>query len=195
VERVYVHASVYDAFVAACEPLVRAYVLGDPEDAATSMGPIAQPWHVAELEAFVADATTRGAGLIAGGVGVQVAGKGRFFQPALLRDVPHDADLFRRESFGPILPIAKVASDDEALARMNDSALGLTASVWTTDLARAERLASELSFGTVYMNRCDSLDPALPWSGTRDSGRGATLSALGFDGLTRPKALHFRLAL
>ncbi|MBL0198149.1 MAG: aldehyde dehydrogenase family protein [Myxococcales bacterium] len=195
VERVYVHESVYDAFVAACEPLVRAYVLGDPEDAATSMGPIAQPWHVAELEAFVADATTRGAGLIAGGVGVQVAGKGRFFQPALLRDVPHDADLFRRESFGPILPIAKVASDDEALARMNDSALGLTASVWTTDLARAERLASELSFGTVYMNRCDSLDPALPWSGTRDSGRGATLSALGFDGLTRPKALHFRLAL
>jgi acyl-CoA reductase-like NAD-dependent aldehyde dehydrogenase len=100
----------------------------------------------------------------------------------------------QQESFGPILAIQKVASDEDALARMNDSSLGLTASVWTKDKARAERLARQLDFGTVYMNRCDALDPALPWVGAKDSGRGVTLSALGFDHLTRPKALHFRLA-
>ncbi len=195
VERVYVHESVYEAFVAACEPLVRAYVLGDPEAGATSLGPIAQPWHVSELEGFVKDATTRGARLVHGGKATQVDGKGRFFQATLLADLSQEADLLRRESFGPILPIAKVTSDEEALAKMNDSALGLTASVWTKDLERAERFARALEAGTVYMNRCDALDPALPWSGVKDSGRGLTLSQLAFDTLTRPKAVHFRLAL
>lgn len=195
VERVYAHESVYDALVAACEPLVRAYVLGDPEADATNLGPIAQPYHPAELEAFVKDATGRGAKLVYGGKAISVDGKGRFFEPTLLAGVPFDADVFKKESFGPILPIAKVASDDEALARMNDSTLGLTASVWTRDLERAERFARLLEAGTVYMNRCDALDPALPWSGVKDSGRGLTLSQLAFDALTRPKAVHFRLAL
>ena len=101
--------------------------------------------------------------------------------------------LFQRESFGPILPLSPVDSDEEALAKMNDSRLGLTASVWTRDRDRAARLASALECGTVYMNRCDALDPALPWTGAKDSGRGVSLSALGFDALTRPKALHFKL--
>ncbi len=100
----------------------------------------------------------------------------------------------QRESFGPILPVACVDSDDEALRLMNDSKLGLTASVWTKDRQRAARMAKSLAYGTVYMNRCDALDPALPWTGVKDSGRGVTLSALGFDALTRPKAIHFRLA-
>jgi len=195
VERVYVHADVYDAFVAACEPLVRAYVLGDPAAEATNLGPIAQPYHPQELTAFVEDAKKRGARLVYGGNATAIGGKGRFFEPTLLADVPFDAEVFRRESFGPLLPIAKVSSDDEALARMNDSSLGLTASVWTKDLARAERFAREIEAGTVYMNRCDALDPALPWSGVKDSGRGLTLSQLAFDTLTRPKAVHFRLAL
>jgi acyl-CoA reductase-like NAD-dependent aldehyde dehydrogenase len=103
--------------------------------------------------------------------------------------------LFQRESFGPILAVAKVASDDEALAKMNDSRLGLTAAVYTSDRDRAARMAAKLEAGTVYMNKCDALDPALPWVGVKDSGRGVTLSALGFDHLTRPKAIHFRLAL
>jgi len=99
----------------------------------------------------------------------------------------------RAESFGPILPVTKVTSDEDALAQMNDSTLGLTASVWTRDAACASRLAAELEVGTVYMNRCDALDPALPWGGAKDSGRGVSLSTLGFDELTRAKALNFRL--
>ncbi len=195
VERVYVHASIYDEVIAAAEPLVRAYVLGDPSDDKTSLGPIAQPWHPKELQAFVDDALAKGAKLIAGGKAVSVNGRGRFFEATMLTDVPPEAELMKRESFGPILAIAKVASDEEALAKMNDSRLGLTASIWTKDRDRAERLARSLEFGTVYMNRCDALDPALPWTGVKDSGRGVTLSTLGFDALTRPKAIHFRLTL
>jgi len=193
VERVYVHESVYEDFVKRAEPLVRAYVLGDPRDAKTTLGPIAQPNHPAELEAMVSDATSRGARLLAGGHATKVAGRGRFFEATLLRDVPPDAQLMRAESFGPILPVTVVKNDEEALARMNDSTLGLTASVWTRDITRAARFASELAVGTVYMNRCDALDPALPWSGVKDSGRGVSLSALGFDELTRTKALNFRV--
>jgi acyl-CoA reductase-like NAD-dependent aldehyde dehydrogenase len=193
VERVYVHRSIYERFLAGAEPLVRAYVLGDPSSDKTTLGPIAQPWHPKELEAFVADATKRGAKLVTGGKVVSVDGRGRFFEATMLRDVPQEADLMQRESFGPILAVAPVDSDEEALEKMNASRLGLTASVWTSDRERAARMARLLDFGTVYMNRCDSLDPALPWTGVKDSGRGVTLSTLGFDALTRPKAIHFRL--
>jgi acyl-CoA reductase-like NAD-dependent aldehyde dehydrogenase len=195
VERVYVHRSVYARFVAAAEPLVRAYVLGDPLDAKTTLGPIAQPNHPAELEDFVRDATAKGAKLVTGGKRAQVEGKGRFFEATLLADVTPAMALLQRESFGPILPVAVVDSDEDALAQMNASSLGLTASVWTKDRERAERMARDLEYGTVLMNRCDALDPALPWTGVKDSGRGVTLSALGFDALTRPKAIHFRLSL
>jgi acyl-CoA reductase-like NAD-dependent aldehyde dehydrogenase len=195
VERVYVHRSIYRRFVEAAEALVRAYVLGDPTDARTNLGPIAQPNHPAELEAFVADAVQNGGHLVAGGRRTSVDGLGRFFEATLLADVPPQAAVLQRESFGPILPLVPVDSDDEALARMNDSTLGLTASVWTGDPQRAERLARSLEFGTVFMNRCDHVDPSLPWSGWKSSGRGLSLSALGFDELTRTKALHFRLAL
>jgi acyl-CoA reductase-like NAD-dependent aldehyde dehydrogenase len=101
--------------------------------------------------------------------------------------------LFREESFGPILPVMRVSSDDEALTLMNDSSLGLTASVWTRDRDRAARFGRALQAGTVFMNRCDYLDPALPWSGWKQSGRGVSLSAMGLEALTRPKAIHFRL--
>jgi acyl-CoA reductase-like NAD-dependent aldehyde dehydrogenase len=193
VERVYVHESVYEEFVARAESLVRAYVLGDPRDARTTLGPIAQPNHPSELEGMVNDAVSRGAKLVTGGHATKVDGRGRFFEATLVRDVPHDARLMRAESFGPILPVAKVKSDDEALARMNDSTLGLTAGVWTRSVERATRFAGELEAGTVYMNRCDALDPGLPWSGVKDSGRGVSLSVLGFDELTRTKALNFRV--
>ncbi len=195
VERVYVHKSLYKRFVELAEPLVRAYVMGDPMDARTTLGPIAQPNHVAELEAFVRDAEAKGARVVTGGKRASVDGKGRFFEATLVEGATQAMALLQRESFGPILPVASVDSDEEALRQMNDSRLGLTASVWTRDRERASRMARALEFGTVYMNRCDALDPALPWTGVKDSGRGVTLSALGFDALTRPKAIHFRLAL
>jgi acyl-CoA reductase-like NAD-dependent aldehyde dehydrogenase len=193
VERVYVHAAVYEAFLDRLEPIARAYVLGDPMAEGTTMGPIAQPGHVAELEALVSDATGKGARVVAGGKRASAGGRGRFFEPTVLAGGSQSMRLFREESFGPILPVMKVASDEEALAMMNDSSLGLTASVWTKDRERAARLARSLEAGTVFMNRCDYLDPALPWSGWKDSGRGVSLSALGFEGLTRAKAIHFRL--
>ncbi len=193
VERVYVHESVYARFLEAAEPLVRAYVMGDPMDEKTTLGPVAQPHHVPELTAMVADAKEKGARVVAGGKATKVNGKGRFFEATLIADVPQGARLMREESFGPLLVVAPVRSEEEALARMNDSALGLTASVWTTDHERAARMARALEYGTVYMNRCDSVDPALPWTGVKDSGRGCSLSSLGFDQLTRPKSIHFRL--
>ena len=194
VARVYVHKSVYGRFLELAESLVRAYVLGDPTAAETTLGPIAQRPHVAELEAFVSDAQARGGRVVAGGKATSVDGRGRFFEATLVADGDQSMELFRRESFGPIVAVARVESDDEALEKMNDSRLGLTASVWTADRGRAARFASALEYGTVFMNRCDYLDPALPWSGRKDSGQGVSLSALGFEGLTRPKAIHFRLA-
>ena len=192
VERAYVHASHYDAFVAGAKRLAEAYVLGDPLAESTTLGPIAQPQHVAELEALVKDAVQRGAKLVTGGRRTSAAGRGRFFEPTILADVPAEAQLMRVEQFGPILAVARVTSDDEALARMNDSVFGLTASVWTTDRTRAERFGAALRFGTVFMNRCDFGDPRLPWSGVGQSGRGHSMSVLGFDSLTRTRSLHFR---
>jgi acyl-CoA reductase-like NAD-dependent aldehyde dehydrogenase len=194
VERVYVHRSLYKRFIEASEGLLRAYVMGDPLDEKTTLGPIAQPNHPAVLEELVADAVQKGGRLLLGGKRTSVGGLGRFFEPTLLADAPGDSALMTRESFGPILPIAPVESDEEALARMNKSTLGLTASIWTRDSERAERMAHSLEFGTVFMNRCDHVDPSLPWSGWKDSGRGLSLSQLGFDQLTRPKSLHYRLA-
>jgi acyl-CoA reductase-like NAD-dependent aldehyde dehydrogenase len=195
VERVYVHRSIYARFVEASDALVRAYVMGDPCAAETTLGPIAQPHHVPELEQLVHDARSRGARIVCGGRATKVDGKGRFFEATLVADVAQEMALFRKESFGPILAVAPVDSDVEALAKMNDSDLGLTASVWTTDRERAARMARDLEYGTVFMNRCDHVDPGLPWVGVKDSGRGHSLSVLGFDTLTRPKSVHFRLAL
>ena len=118
----------------------------------------------------------------------------RFYPPTLLDGVPNQARVMQEESFGPLLPVLAVDSDEEALALMNDSAFGLTASVWTASGTRAETLAADLATGTVFQNRCDYLEPALPWTGVGDSGKGSTLSRYGFHGLTRRKSLHLRRA-
>ena len=192
IERVYVHKRHYDAFVEGALKLASGYVLGDPTHDATSMGPIAQPLHVEELADLVRDAERAGAKLLLGGRPTQVDGRGRFFQPTVLSGTPQDARVMREEQFGPILAVQSVGSDEEALERMNDTAFGLTAALWTSDPERAERLASRLRFGTVFSNRCDFVDPLLPWSGVGLSGRGHSLSSLGFDQLTRPRSIHFK---
>jgi len=193
VERVYVHESLYEPFVEATLALMRDYVLGDPRAEETTLGPMAQPDAPERLAQHVADAKERGAAVRCGGAPMQVDAKGRFFPPTLLTGVAPDAVMMREESFGPLLPIVSVKSDEEALRLINDSSLGLTASVWTNDHERALTLARELEVGTVYMNQCDNLDPALPWTGVKDSGKGSTLSELGFAHLTRPKAIYFKL--
>lgn len=190
VERVYVHETVYESFLERARAALRQYRMGDPLDARTNLGPLARRSGVETLAGQVQDAVLRGAKVLVGGR--RVTGKGWFFEPTLIAGVPNEALAMREESFGPILPVASVASDDEAIARMNDSRYGLTASVWTRSGERAERFAREVEAGTVYQNRCDYLDPALPWTGWKESGLGSTLSRYGFLGLTRRKSIHFR---
>lgn len=193
VERAFVHESLYDRFVEAAVALVKQYVLGDPTAEGVNLGPIAQAWHPAFLQKQIEQAKERGAKVLTGGRATQVGGKGRFFEPTVLTDCDPSLDVMRIETFGPVLPIVKVKSDEDALRLINDSELGLTAAIYTKDHERAARMARDLEVGTVYMNQCDSLDPALPWTGVKDSGKGASLSSLGFLHLTRPKAINFKL--
>ena len=196
IERVYVHESKYDQFLeAAKDEIERTLVQGDPLDPATSMGPMALPGSPAFLHSQVSDAAAKGAKVLTGGAPTaDGSGRGRFFQPTLLADCrTGDMAVMRDESFGPVLGVEKVGSDAEAVAKMNDSAFGLTACVFTADEGRAEAMGREVSCGTFFMNRCDYLDPLLPWGGTKDTGKGVSLSAHGFRGLTRLKGMHLKL--
>src|SRR5262249_26291780 len=158
---------------------MQAYVLGNPLEEATTMGPLVDAAALAKVEEHVGDAVARGARLLCGGRRPDDL-RGWFYAPTLLADVPDDALVMREETFGPVLPVRAVKDDAEALARMNDSRYGLTASVWTRDPVRAHRFARALEAGTVYQNRCDYLDPSLPWTGWKESGLGSTLSRYGF---------------
>jgi len=190
IERVYVHRDLYESFLEKAATHLAAYQLGDPLLESTTMGPLASRGAPAFLQRQVDDATGRGARLLIGG---HVPKRlGNFYPPTLLADVQNDAAVMQEESFGPLLPVSRVSDDDEALAKMNDSSFGLTASIWTADPERAESLASRLSAGTIFQNRCDFLDPTLPWTGWGESGKGSTLSRYGFYHLTRRKSIHFR---
>jgi acyl-CoA reductase-like NAD-dependent aldehyde dehydrogenase len=193
VERIYVQREHHAAFVDAARALVEAQRLGDPKTE-VDMGPMAQPNACAFLEGQVAAARAAGAEVLCGGKPCTIDGKGRFFQPTLVVGVNHDMGLMREESFGPIVAVMAVDDDEQALALINDSDLGLTASLWTSDRERAARMARRLEVGTVYMNQCDTLDPALPWTGVKDSGKGSTLSPLGLNHLTRPRSINFKIA-
>lgn len=193
VERVYVADSLYEPFLAGAAKLLNEYKLGNPLLESTSMGPVAQPHHVAFLSGHVNEAVKAGARLLAGGKPTKDAeGKGRFFQPTLLADCTHSMRVVSEESFGPLLAVMRVKDDAEAVRLMNDSAFGLTASVWTKDIERATRIAEQLHTGTVFQNRCDFLDPYLAWSGRKDSGKGIGLSTYGFAPFYRTKSWNFR---
>lgn len=191
IERVYVHESLYDKFVARAERVLSEYRLGDPMDEKTTMGPLAGRAALDTLERQVADAVERGGRLVCGGKRVADT-VGNFFEPTLVANVSNDAIIMQEESFGPLLPVARVRDDDEAVRLMNDTRFGLTASIWTSDVERAERVADRVNAGTIYQNRCDYLDPTLPWTGWGESGKGSTLSRYGFYHLTRRKSIHFR---
>ena len=194
IERVYVHADVFDTFVERAVALVRDYRLGSPLDPATTLGPMVRASAADFVRGQVAEALTQGArAWIDPREFTRDAPGTPYLAPQVLTQVDHRMRLMTEETFGPAVGIMPVADDAEALRLMNDSAYGLTASLWTRDPASAVRLGDALETGTVFLNRCDYLDPSLAWTGVKDSGRGVTLSRLGFDAFTRPKSFHLRL--
>jgi acyl-CoA reductase-like NAD-dependent aldehyde dehydrogenase len=190
VERIYVHESIHDAFVQHFLATVATFKMGDPAAADTYIGAIARAPQLAVLEAQVADAVAKGATLLTGGK--RLPGPGNWFEPTVLTNVNHTMELMREESFGPVIGIQKVGSDEEAVGLMNDTRYGLTAGVFTKDEAAARALLSRVNAGSVYWNCCDRVSPRLPWSGHGDSGVGLTLSTHGIATFTRPKAWHLR---
>jgi len=193
IERIYVHADIHDKFVSAFTDLTRQYVLGDPLEQATTLGPMAQTRLADTVRAHTSEALQKGArALIDGKAFGKDTGRSTYLAPQVLVDVNHGMKVMIEETFGPVVGIMKVKDDDEAIRLMNDSPYGLTASIWTTDIAAAEGIGRRVETGTVYMNRCDYLDPGLAWTGVKDTGRGTTLSKLGYETLTRPKSFHLR---
>jgi acyl-CoA reductase-like NAD-dependent aldehyde dehydrogenase len=193
IERVYVHADVYDRFVEGFVDLTRQYVLDDPLDPNTTLGPMAQPRLAATVRNHIGEALRKGAKAL---IDMKAFARDRdgstYVAPQALVNVDHSMTVMMEETFGPVAGIMKVKDDAEAIRLMNDSPYGLTASVWTRDMDAAERIGREIETGTVYMNRCDYLDPGLAWTGVKDTGRGATLSRVGYESLTRPKSFHLR---
>jgi acyl-CoA reductase-like NAD-dependent aldehyde dehydrogenase len=193
IERIYVERTVYGEFVERFAGLTRAYVLGNPLEPATTLGPLIKASAAEFVRGQIAEAVAMGAKTLIDPRAFAADRPGSaYLAPQVLVEVDHRMSLMREESFGPVVGIMPVAGDDEALALMNDSEFGLTASVWTRDLEAAERIGAGIDTGTVFMNRCDALDPALAWTGVKNTGRGATLSRVGYETLTRPKSFHLR---
>jgi acyl-CoA reductase-like NAD-dependent aldehyde dehydrogenase len=194
IKRIYVAASRYEEFVAGVVDLTKQYRLGSPLDAETTLGPVVRTAAAEAVRSQVRDALARGARqLIDEGSFAASAPGTPYLAPQVLVNVDHSMPIMREETFGPAVGIMPVASDDEAVRLMNDSDFGLTAAIYSADAARAESLGDALETGTVFLNRCDYLDPALAWTGVKNSGRGCTLSRVGFEQLTRPKSFHFKV--
>jgi acyl-CoA reductase-like NAD-dependent aldehyde dehydrogenase len=193
IERVYVHAAVYDRFVDGAVAATQQYVLDDPLNEATTLGPMAATRFAELVRSHTAAAIAKGArGALDPKAFKRNAAGTAWLAPQILLNVDHGMTVMMEESFGPVVGIMKVHDDAEAVQLMNDSPYGLTASIWTTDLDAAEHLSGEIQTGTVFANRCDYLDPALAWTGVKDTGRGASLSVLGYHALTRPKSVHLK---
>ncbi|GAK69188.1 putative aldehyde dehydrogenase [Agrobacterium rubi TR3 = NBRC 13261] len=193
IERVYVNESLFDAFVEKSVAWVSNYKLGNPLEQETSLGPMANKRFAKVVRKQVADAVSKGAkALVDPKQFAADDGESAYVAPQILIDVDHSMEFMTEETFGPAVGIMKVKNDDEAIRLMNDSKYGLTASLWTQDAERAGRIGREIETGTVFMNRADYLDPALCWTGVKDTGRGGSLSVIGFQNLTRPKSYHLK---
>jgi acyl-CoA reductase-like NAD-dependent aldehyde dehydrogenase len=190
VERIYVHEKVYDAYVDAFVKEVQSWKIGNPLEDGVYLGAISRQSQLEFLEQQVADAIAKGATILTGGK--RIEGNGYFFEPTVLTNVDHSMSIMQEESFGPIIGIMKVSNDEEASQWMNDTSYGLTASVYSTSRKRAEKILSATDAGTGYWNCCDRVSAALPWSGRKHSGFGATLSHAGIRAFTQPKAFHLR---
>jgi acyl-CoA reductase-like NAD-dependent aldehyde dehydrogenase len=196
IKRIYVAASLYQEFVAGVVELTNKYRLGSPLDPNTTLGPVVRTAAADAVRAQVRDAVARGARQLIAEASFAASAPGTpYLAPQVLVDVDHTMPIMRDETFGPAVGIMSVASDAEAVRLMNDSEFGLTAAIFSADAARAEALGDALDTGTVFLNRCDYLDPALAWTGVKHSGRGCTLSRVGFEQLTRPKSYHFKVTL
>ena len=193
IERIYVDKKLYPAFVERFVDLTGQYVLGNPLNEDTTLGPLVSAGAADAVRGQIAAALAQGATALidARAFPADLPGSA-YLAPQVLVDVSHRMAVMREESFGPVVGIMPVDDDEHALTLMNDSPFGLSASLWTRDLAAAERLGNEIATGTVFMNRCDYLDPALAWTGVKHSGRGITLSRLGYEHLTRAKSFHLR---
>ena len=190
IERIYVHDRLFDDFVAKAVEIVQGYKLGNPLDPETTLGPMANKRFADEVRAQIAEAVADGA--TAHIPTFEQDDGGTYLTPQILTGVTHKMRVMRDESFGPVVGIMPVSGDDEAIALMNDSTFGLTASLWTTDLDRAERVGDRIETGTVFLNRADYLDPGLCWTGCKNTGRGGGLSVIGYHNLTRPKSYHLK---
>ncbi|MEO1918717.1 MAG: aldehyde dehydrogenase family protein [Paracoccaceae bacterium] len=192
IERIYVIDSLYDTFVEKAVAIVNGYKLGNPLDAETTLGPMANIRFAEEVRAQTSEAIAAGAIPMIDAALFPEDDGGTYLTPQILTNVNHDMRVMREESFGPVVGIMKVSSDEEAIALMNDSEFGLTCSLWSNDAERTAKIGRELETGTVFMNRADYLDPALCWTGCKNTGRGGALSVLGFQNLTRPKSYHLK---
>lgn len=191
IERIYVHESLYDAFVEKSVAWVQALKLGNPFDAESTLGPMANKRFAAVVRGQIADAVAAGAKALIDPALFADDG-GAYLAPQILVNVDHSMRVMMEESFGPVVGIMKVKDDAEAIALMNDSPYGLTASIWTADYDTAALIGAQVETGTVFMNRADYLDPALCWTGCKDTGRGGSLSYLGFHSVTRPRSYHLK---
>ena len=190
VERIYVHEKVYDEYVADFLKEVKSYKTGLPTEDGIYFGPLTRKEQLHVIEEQIKDALQKGARLVTGGK--RIDKKGYYFEPTILTDVNHDMLVMKEESFGPIIGIMKVQNDDEAVKLMQDTEYGLTASVYSSNKSRAENILQKVNAGSGYWNCCDRVSPALPWSGRKHSGFGATLSHAGLRAFTKLKAWHMR---
>ena len=194
IERIYVQEQLFDAFVEGFVELTKQYRLGNPLDPETTLGPMVRTSAAELVQNQIREAVQKGARThIDAGLFPEHRDGSPYLAPQVLTGVNHSMQIMTEETFGPVVGIMPVRDDAEALRLMNDSRYGLTASVWTQDPEAALQLGDQIETGTCFMNRCDYLDPALAWTGVKDSGRGCTLSTLGFEALTRPKSFHFKL--